>query len=342
VLQFKLEMCLLIGAITGSPRVSYVRVDLEKNLIEVLASSLGGSRRYDIGYDVPMLTSQRPTLLLPNFKKYPEFLDHPVAQLIPNLRSVAAYLIEETAASKLMMVVWNPAPTFFEDDQSMAIVERMLDICRRLTNFSSENNSEAVGEAENALMRVGMQEETIPFNGEPVSKFLFDTLIPKQRLLARNGTAYLALRQWRKPIKPYQVKALEAIKLDEMPACVDRVADEIVAAVTKVYGSLFNSVVPVPGGSSGRKRSFSVLIAEAVAARLKVAFNDVLIGSPVAVGSSHPKKSAALQPFGLSGDPGTYVLIVDDVATSGKHIELATQAVKTKANYCTAVAWIAD
>ena len=52
--------------------------------------------------------------------------------------------------------------------------------------------------------------------------------------------------------------------------------------------------------------------------------------------------SAALQPYELLNPPKGDVHIIDDVASSGKHIELATIALRQATNYCTTVVWVAD
>ncbi len=83
-------------------------------------------------------------------------------------------------------------------------------------------------------------------------------LIKKQRLLARGGASYLALRQWRKGLKPCQLEAFRALKQFEDELFEDLVTKELKDAVVKVYGKLFEAIVPIPGGSSGNARSFSV------------------------------------------------------------------------------------
>ncbi len=100
----------------------------------------------------------------------------------------------------------------------------------------------------------------------------------------------MALRQWRKPIKPYQLKAIMALKAADEHSCVNLIATEIAEQVQKVYGNLFTHIVPIPGGNSGSKRSFSVLIAEAVAKQLELPCKNVLVGEVLTVGKSHPKK----------------------------------------------------
>jgi hypoxanthine phosphoribosyltransferase len=49
-----------------------------------------------------------------------------------------------------------------------------------------------------------------------------------------------------------------------------------------------------------------------------------------------------LKPYGLREEVTGNVLIIDDVSTSGKHVELATNALKPFCKYSTAVVWVAD
>jgi predicted amidophosphoribosyltransferase len=335
------ELCLLIGAISGSPRVNFVRINYGQGDVEILASSLGPPKIHDSSFALNIVNTKRPIILFESLKNVSEITDHPILQTIPNLHSLAAYLIQDTTQFKTMLIAWNPSPDFFSNDINTAMVERLVGLATCVF-FAQSPSSEVLSSFEqNTSVALGFAEE-IAVNSEPLSKFLFDTLIIKKRLLARSGASYVALRQWRKPIKHYQVKALQALKSNEAPSSLDAIAQEIIAQVGSVYGKLFTTVVPIPGGSSGRKKSFSVLIAERVAQGLNIPCHDILISSPVQKGASHPKKSMTLQPYTLKQDVTGNVLIVDDVASSGKHIELATAAIKQHANYCTAVVWIAD
>ncbi len=340
--QLKEEVCLLIGAITGSSRVSFVRINYEINKVEILASSLGLPRMYDMRFAFTPISPERPSILLPSFKKFPYIIGHPIFDIIPNLNSMAAYLVHDTPKHRTMLIAWNPSAGFFKNDNSITIVERLINVSKEIFSDKHPSKEHLNEMISNDVSKNGFAETALVLNSEPLSKFLFETLISRKRLLARNGASYLALRQWRKSIKPYQLKALQAIKSDDAPISIEAIAVEMVRQIESVYGKLFNTLVPVPGGSSGRKKSFSVLIAERVAHGLKIPCRDILIPATVAKGASHPKKSVILQPYKLSEQLDGNVLIVDDVASSGKHIELATNAIKDTANYCTAVVWIAD
>ena len=340
--QLHEELCILLGAITGSPRVMLVRVEKSTSMARILATTLGEKITVDLKGRKPILTNDNPVLFVPSVKDHHELSTSPLTLVVPNAKLVAGYLIEETEVYRWFILAWNPSLSYFENDDALALVVRVVRLCKRVVEKKFTKQDDAIRFVQKATEQTILKEEVYKFQTEPISKFLFDTLVPKHRLLGRNGAAYLAVRQWRKSIKPYQLKAMEAIKATDEHVSLDNVAAEMAAAVQKIYGNLFTAVVPIPGGSSGKQKSFSVALAEAVASKLKIPCKDILIGQPVAKGASHPKKSASLKPYTLREKISGYILVVDDVATSGRHIELAIEALKPDSNFCAAVAWISD
>lgn len=340
--QLHEELCILIGAITGSSRVMLLRTDKLTGISKILATTPGEKITVDTSDYPTILTKTDPVLHVASLKEKPDLLKNPIAKLVPNAKSVAAYLIEETEKHRWIIVAWNPAATFFENDDALALVERIVRLCQHVLGHRFTKQEDAIRFVQNATVQTILSEDTAKFQSEPVTKFLFDTLISKQRLLGRNGAAYLALRQWRKPIKPYQIKAIEAIKAADEHISLEEVAAEMTTAVKKIYGNLFTVIVPIPGGSSGKAKSFSVALAETMAQKMNIPCKDILVGQPVAKGASHPKKSASLKPYTLREKVSGHVLVVDDIATSGRHIELAIQALKPVSDFCAAVAWISD
>ncbi len=337
-----LEFCALVSEVTGSRRVNILSLDKKTSVLTILASTLGEKESFDVKGKPLLLSGDRSIIFIPALEKYPEALDHPYTRTIPNAKSVVGCLLHEDTQFRWMMVAWNPIASFFTNDEAISLVERLFHVAQKFAENNFKGRLELLPARQPKSRLEGFAEDAASFNSEPISSFLFETLIPKKRLLARNGISFLALRQWRKPIKPYQLKAVMALKASEDHVCVNEIALEIVDQVQKVYGNLFTHVVPIPGGNSGRKRSFSVLIAEAVAKLLDLPCRNVLVGEDLAVGKSHPKKSTTLKPYTLSEEISGNVLIVDDITTSGKHIELATLALRQTCNYCTAVVWIAD
>ncbi len=336
------ELCILLGAITGSPRVMLIRVDKVTKLAKILATTLGEKVTVDMGDSPPILIKSNPVIYLPSLKDRPDITNNPLAKLVPNPKSRAGYLIEENERHSWFVLVTNPPASYFKNDVALALVERIVRLCQHVLDQRFTTQNDAIKFVQNATTQTILSEDASKFQAEPISKFLFDTLISKQRLLGRNGAAYLALRQWRKPIKHYQIKAMEAIKASDEHISLEEVATEMATAVKKIYGNLFTVIVPIPGGSSGKAKSFSVALAETMARKMQIPCKDILVGQLVAKGASHPRKSASLKPYTLREKVSGHILVVDDIATSGRHIELAIEALKPNSDFCAAVAWISD
>jgi hypothetical protein len=340
--QLHEELCVLVGAISASSRVMFIRIDKRSSKAKILATTLGEKIEVAIDLSLGFLEAESPILLVPNIKAEPKILKSAFLKFIPHAKSVAGYFIQETTTHRWIILAWNPNPNYFKDDTALAHVERIIGLCKKVIDNKYTMEEEAFQYLQKESEQTILKEDVFKYEAEPLLKFLIETLVPKQRLLGRNGVSYLALRQWRQSIKPYQIKAVEAIKSSQDEVCMEVVAGEIVQHIQKIYGNLFTSVVPVPGGSSGTAKSLSVLLAEQVAKKLKIPCNNILVAAPVATGKSHPKKSAVLKPYSLREKISGNILILDDVVTSGRHIELATMALRTSAEFCTAVAWISD
>ena len=175
---------------------------------------------------------------------------------------------------------------------------------------------------------------------DPISAFLLDTLRAKSAIHSRNGMAFITLRCWRKTIKGTQISALKALKLSPPPPLVDAAAKEMADAATKVFGGAFRCVVPVPAGSSGMTMSLSILLGNRVASLLRIeVINPIRFDAER--GSSTPRKAGQLKPFQLiaSIPPGP-ILLIDDVATSGRHLELAHKVLAATGAAVVSMAWI--
>jgi phosphoribosylpyrophosphate synthetase len=174
-----------------------------------------------------------------------------------------------------------------------------------------------------------------------VEKFLLSTLVGKLALRARAGARYATLRSWRNPIREFQIDALQALKSQMPTSFVDVVASEIVDAVRLLHGGeVFDAVVPVPSSRGRLGNGFSERIARAVARKTNSEFIAALAIAPT-TGNSHPRKNAKRPAMRRLADLASkIVLIVDDVATSGSHIEEATRLVRESARSSFAIAWI--
>jgi hypothetical protein len=173
-----------------------------------------------------------------------------------------------------------------------------------------------------------------------LADFLLETLVARQRILARGAISYQACRTWRGPIKPHQVKALKLLKTDPPVGFVNRIADELIAHVSRAVGvSVFASVAAVPCGHSG-PGCLSDRIGRAVAERAGLPFVDVFVPLQVS-GSSHPKTNTIRPRMRFRTEPPASVLLVDDVATSGAHLAEATRLLREQGTATFPLAWIA-
>ena len=183
-------------------------------------------------------------------------------------------------------------------------------------------------------------DDVLADRSDPVSKFLQNTLVCRSQLRHRGNVAYTVIRQWRKPIERYQMDALKSLKNNPPLDFVDRIAEDLENGLRRQIGnSKVASVVPVPCGHSKRSDCLSVLIARNLAAR---------IGSEVCEaflpqhrdGVSHPKQSARLRKYKILEIPKSPAVVIDDVATSGRHIEQAVEQLRGKADVVSALVWL--
>lgn len=174
-----------------------------------------------------------------------------------------------------------------------------------------------------------------------VSEFLLSTLIEQKRLLRRGPVAYHALYRWRSTVKDAQIAALKALKRDPGDAFLDAVAEKMSAGAGALFGTgTFRAVVPVPCGNSG-ENCLSMRLAQLIAVRLGVDFIDAFEPQP-RTGGSHPKSNLRRAAMRLKVKPKVPVLLIDDVATSGAHIEEAALSLRRTAPAVLPLVWIAD
>jgi predicted amidophosphoribosyltransferase len=176
--------------------------------------------------------------------------------------------------------------------------------------------------------------------GEPASEFLLETLVRRRALRSRNGVSYVTLRSWRQPIREHQIRALRALKRHAPQAIAAEIAGEVAEDVGSLFGAGgFRAVVPMPCGHSSEGRCLSAEIARALGQQLSLPVAHALV-LPKERGSSHPKANVKRAAMRLAAPVEGPVLLVDDVATSGRHIEEASQLLRAAGSGALAVAWI--
>ena len=174
----------------------------------------------------------------------------------------------------------------------------------------------------------------------PTSTFLTETLVARTAVRARGGMSYVTLRTWRGAIKEYQIKALRALKARPPAPFVEAIAQEMEDAVKRIIGrAAFGAVVAMPCGRSSAGQCLSSRIAERLAGRLNLKLVAAL-ESERRPGASHPRDNARRPPMRLVEPVPVPVLLVDDVATSGRHLQEATALLQPGSGAVFSIAWI--
>jgi predicted amidophosphoribosyltransferase len=172
------------------------------------------------------------------------------------------------------------------------------------------------------------------------SEFLLETLVQRRALRSRKDVSYVTLRSWRQPIRTHQIRALKAIKRNAPQTIASEIAAEMRDDIMSLFGAgNFRAVVPMPCGHSAAGRCLSVAIAQALARELGLPVAHAL-SLPAERGSSHPKTNAKRAPMSLTSKVEGPVLLIDDVATSGRHVEEATKLLRSTGASVLAIVWI--
>ncbi len=325
----------------GEAEFTAIYVKKETGGVRVLASAGMALGPLSEKWWVPVNPDNQPVVSVPDITREPLFADHPVHSL-PGLKSVKMFPFRA------------PAPAGFGGLGLANMRKRSFGNFRvscALSQISwlsaivlQSNPGKAAADNAEGHVRAGFQ-ETGEVRGhrrelEPAGQFLFSTLVKRPAVRSRNGVGYVIVRSWRTVIKQHQVLALRAVKADPPSSLVCLIGEELAQAVGSVFGeSRIANVVPVPCGNSGCNECLSTRISANVATRLGARYLAALTPQKGS-GRSHPRKSARLSAFEVVRKPTGVTLVVDDVASSGRHLELAVQALRSGDTPVLAVAWI--
>jgi hypothetical protein len=328
------QICLMAQMLAGATRTSVVHYSSANNSLEIVQRSSGFLGTIDGKHRLPILNAENPVLSAPDVRKVKEFKNHPFMQYMPNLRSLQAYFFQSQDKEIYYFTICNPRPDFFSNVQMLDTIEQLVEVVWSILSKPTQAEQTMLEISSASKLEAGLAEAVNAFDVEPTTQFLDETLIKKQRLLARNGASYLALRKWRKPIKPYQVAAMDAIRRHAVRPIADVIATEMAEAVKRLFGDTFQTIVPMPRDNYKLGNCLAAQIAERLAKKLKIQVANVLV--PMT-----PSKIEDLLSFTLQRPVFGNVLILDDVATTGRHMDMATKALAQGSSHCTGLVWIA-
>jgi hypoxanthine-guanine phosphoribosyltransferase len=325
-----------LAAIACKAEVSCVVQSAEKSGGFVLAAKGSNVRKLTGRLRVEQIDEDtRPIVFFKALKSERWFSSHAFNSIVPNPRNLIAVAIPFLGASVSYLVILNSK-----------LVESKIDVgnLSKLANLASSIIAADANTPSTAIGSSGFAEvapkAVVATGQDAILAFLARTLPKQPTLKARNDIAYTVVRRWKSQLKETQIAAIQALKISNDSVTAQMAAAEIVETVSRLFvGMKFDSVVPIPGGSSGMSNSLSVQIGECVAAKLEIPCLNCL-ENKTEFGTSHPKKSMKLKSYSVLGKVTGSVLLVDDIATTGIHMKKAHAAL-TNANVAVfAIAWI--
>jgi hypothetical protein len=169
---------------------------------------------------------------------------------------------------------------------------------------------------------------------------LLGSLVYRPMVFRRNDVGWIAACAWRVGAKADDVAALKRAKRELDRRLIDGAAALVAALVRQLRGDrAADAITNVPCGHSRRPDCLGKQIAQAVAEALSLPFLQIFADRPCS-GVSHPKEFAKLPPLYPIADPPASMLLVDDLATSGWHVEESLTALRGLGASASAFVWI--
>lgn len=169
---------------------------------------------------------------------------------------------------------------------------------------------------------------------------LIDSLVHRPTIFQRNNVRWIAESAWRSRAKERGVAALRCVKQNCDPLFIREMAQPLAHLISQLFGTApADAVTCIPCGHSRRPDCFGKRFAQSVADTLGMQFVQVFADRPCA-GTSHPKTSRTLPRLEQISAPPRSLLVVDDLATSGWHLEEVVLALRHLGATASALAWI--
>ena len=167
-----------------------------------------------------------------------------------------------------------------------------------------------------------------------------DYLVDRPKIFRRNAVSYMAAKTWRQGIKPQQIEAMrQAKRTCEWPT-LTKASVDICAMMSGLFGKPSDILVTsIPCGHSRVANCFSTRLGQSVAAALGLPFEPVW-AHRFLNGSSHPTQSRKLPPLKRLFDPVGPVIVIDDIISTGTHMEQALLDLRRTGNVASGFAWI--
>jgi hypothetical protein len=169
---------------------------------------------------------------------------------------------------------------------------------------------------------------------------LLDCLTYRPSIYRRNEIRWIAVHNWRSGRKTEGVAALRQVKQRPRRDLLVQAAEPIAATIRELHGTVpVEAITCVPCGHSRRHDCLGKRLAQTVAELLALPFVQIF-ADRFCPGVSHPKGSVNLPPLAPIARPPKSIMVIDDVATSGQHLEEIILALRGTGVSASAMAWI--
>jgi hypothetical protein len=179
-----------------------------------------------------------------------------------------------------------------------------------------------------------------PSRHESPRDTLLASLLSRPALFQRNQVRWIAACAWRTQLKPQGLSALKTAKQELNPCLIAEGAAAIVRLIHGIYGpKSVDAITCIPCGHSRRPDCFGKQLAQSAALAMGLPFLQVFADRPCS-GASHPRQSIALPPLRQIADPPRSMILIDDLATSGRHVEESMLALRGLGVAVSSLVWI--
>jgi hypothetical protein len=166
-------------------------------------------------------------------------------------------------------------------------------------------------------------------------------LVFRPALYRRNEVSWCSVRAWRSDLRRADMARFKLCKTRLEPEVIAAAAREIAELLRLLFGHFSGWLVTsVACGHSRRPDCFGKRLGRAVAAQLGAEWAEVFRDRLVA-GVSHPKEFRKLPALLFAATPTAPVFVIDDLASSGWHIEEALGRIRELGLPAFGAVWIA-
>lgn len=169
---------------------------------------------------------------------------------------------------------------------------------------------------------------------------LLGSLVSRPMVFRRNDVGWIAACAWRSAAKADDLAALKRAKREIDQPLIAEAGALTAALIRQLRGEpATDTITCIPCGHSRRHDCFGKRLAQAVAEVLGLPFLQIF-ADRFCSGVSHPKEFAKLPPLHRVADPSPSMIVIDDLAVSGWHVEEMLLALRGLGVSASALVWI--